>query len=92
MELSLCSLCHVESSKTSFPDYGKDVSGRQESDHSHKTAGEENDENRKDDHDSNASDNEADILNNGLQTKDDEVEHVHEKLPVHQDVYDQNEI
>ena len=87
-------MCHAESSKNSFPDYGKDVIGRQESEDSSETGGEKNFENRKDDAnlENNSNDNEVEILNDGLQTKDDDVEHVHEKLPVHQDVYDQNEI
>ena len=61
-------MCHVENSKNSFPDYGKDVSGPQESEDSTKTGGEENDENRKDgvNLDNNLNDNEVGILNNGL--------------------------
>ena len=94
MELVLYNFCHVESSKNSFPDYGKDVSGRQESEDLSETGREENNKNMKDDanYDNNANDNEGEILHYGLQTKDNDVEHVHEKLPVHKDVYDKNGI
>jgi len=51
VELALCSLCHVESSKNSFPQFGINVESlgdREESGDSSKTGGETNDENGKD--------------------------------------------
>ena len=98
VELALCSLCYAESSKNNFPDYGNDVSGLQQSGESSKTDGEGDDENRKDndDLDNYSNDNrlhkESEILNNGLQTKDDDDDYVNAKLPVHQDLYEQNDI
>ena len=79
-------MCHALSSKNSFPDYGKDVSGRQLSGESSKTDGEGGNENRKDNDnlDNDSNDNrlhkEIETPNNGLQTEDDDNEFVHEKL------------